>query len=207
MADFYKTGLTNDWATLKGAARLLVADIDTAFPTTISDIIQVTSGAGQYDAEAGWEDLGATKGGVTISTNHTEETITVDQVFGDIDSAPTAWEASVQTALAEMTLENLQLCWEGAAITTNGDGERVLGYGQPDEYTKRRLAVLYKHPKTDKIRATVIRIAQLQPVESSIVFNREGDQMTIPVQFKALADTSITDPNSRFLVIIEQPGA
>jgi hypothetical protein len=204
MADFYKTGLTDDWATLKGAARLLVADIGQAFPTAISDIIQVASGAGQYDAETGWEDLGATKGGVTISTNHTEETITVDQVFGDIESAPTAWEASVQTALAEMTLEHLQIVWEGSAIGTGGDGERTLGFGQPDEYTQRRLAVLYKHPKTDLIRATVVRIAQLQPVESSIVFNREGDQMTIPVQFKCLADTSIEDVKSRFLVTFDQ---
>jgi hypothetical protein len=206
MADFYRTGLTDDWATLKGAARLLVADIGQTFPAKLDDIIK-TSGSGQYDAQPGWEELGATKGGVTLSTNHTEETITVDQVFGDIDSAPTAWEASVQTALAEMTLEHLQIVWEGSAITTNVAGERVLGYGQPDEYTKRRLAVLYKHPKTDKIRATVVRIAQLQPVESSIVFNREGDQMTIPVQFKALADTSISDPKQRFFVTIEQPGA
>jgi hypothetical protein len=204
MADFYRTGLSDDWATLKGAARLLVADITQPFPSGIDDIIVLSSGGTQYDAKAGWEDLGATKGGVTVSTNHTEETLTVDQIFGDIDSAPTAWEASVQTALAEMTLENLQVAWEGSAITTNGDGERVFGFGQPDEYTKRRLAVLFKHPRTDKIRATVVRIAQLQPVESSIVFNREGDQMTIPVQFKAIADTSISDPYSRFFVTYEQ---
>lgn len=204
MTDFYRTGLTDDWATLKGAARLLIADITQPFPSGIEDIIVLSSGATQYDAQAGWEDLGATKGGVTVSTNHTEETLTVDQIFGDIDSAPTAWEASVQTALAEMTLENLQVAWEGSAITTNSDGERVFGFGQPDEYTKRRLAVLFKHPRTDKVRATVVRIAQLQPVESSIVFNREGDQMTIPVQFKAIADTSISDPYSRFFVTFEQ---
>ena len=204
MTDFYRTGLTDDWATLKGAARLLIADITQPFPSGIDDIIVLSSGATQYDAQAGWEDLGATKGGVTVSTNHTEETLTVDQIFGDIDSAPTAWEASVQTALAEMTLENLQVAWEGSAITTNSDGERVFGFGQPDEYTKRRLAVLFKHPRTDKVRATVVRIAQLQPVESSIVFNREGDQMTIPVQFKAIADTSISDPYSRFFVTFEQ---
>jgi len=202
--DFYRTGLSDDWATLKGAARLLIADISQPFPSGISDIIELSSGATQYDAQSGWEDLGATKGGVTVSTNHTEETLTVDQIFGDIDSAPTAWEASVQTALAEMTLENLQVAWEGSEITTNGDGERLFGFGQPDEYTKRRLAVLFKHPRTDKVRATVVRIAQLQPVESSIVFNREGDQMTIPVQFKALADPSIADPYSRFFVTFEQ---
>jgi hypothetical protein len=116
MAEFYKTGLSDDWATLKGAARLLVADIDQPFPSGISDIIELASGVGQYVAKAGWEELGATKGGVTLSTNHTEETLSVDQVFGDIDSSPTAWEGSVQTALAEMTLEHLQLVWEGSDI-------------------------------------------------------------------------------------------
>ena len=204
MGDFYKTGLSDDWATLKGAARLLVADIDQPFPSGISDIITLASGVNQYNAAAGWEDLGATKGGVTISTNHTEETLSVDQIFGDIASSPTSWEASVQTALAEMTLEHLQLVWEGSEITTNGAAERILGYGQSDEYTQRRLAVLFKNPKTQKIRATVVRIAQLQPVESSIVFNREGDQMTIPVQFKARADTSISDPKKRFFMTFEQ---
>lgn len=204
MADFYKTGLTDPWATLKGAARLLIADEDQAFPSGIGDIITLASGVNQYNAKAGWTELGATKGGVTVSTNHTEETISVDQVFGDIDSAPTAWETSVSTALAEMTLEHLQVVWEGSDIETNGAGERTLGYGQPDEYTKRRLAVLYKAPKTDKIRAIVFRIAQLQPVESSIVFNREGDQMTLPVQFKGLADTSIDDPQKRFFMVYEQ---
>jgi len=207
MADFYKTGLTDDWATVKGAARLLVADVDTAFPSAIADIIVTASGGSQYDAQAGWEELGATKGGVTLSTNHTEETLSVDQIFGDIYSAPTAWEASVQTALAEMTLEHLQIAWEGSDITVNGDAERVFGFGQPDEYTQRRLAILFKNARTDKIRATVVRIAQLQPVESSIVYNREGDQMTIPVQFKALADTSIDDVRSRYFVTYEQPSA
>lgn len=204
MADFYRHGLGDTWATVKGAARLLVAPIDEAFPSGISDIIEVASGATQYDAKGNWTDLGATKTGVNVSTNHTEETLDVDQIMGDIASDPVNWECSVSTALAEVTLEHLQLAWEGGDIDDSSvPGERSMGFGQSAHYTKRRLAVLFKNPD-DLIRAIVFRKVQLQPVESSIAFNKTGDQQTIPLQFKGLADTTVEEPKERFLKIFEQ---
>jgi hypothetical protein len=206
MSDFYPVDLDDSWSFVRGPARLLVAPIGTTFPDSLSDIIVLASGVTQYDAQGDWEDLGATKGGVQISINHAEETFDVDQVLGDIESAPTNWECSVQTALAENTLEHFQLAWEGSDISTNtspNPDERTMGYGQPTSYTRRRLAVLYKSDE-DKVRAFVFRRVQLQPVESQITFNKTGDQVSIPVQFKGLADTSIDDANSRFFTIIEQ---
>lgn len=208
MGSFLRTDLDNPWAFVRGAARLLVADEDQAFPTQLSDLVVLASGGTQYDTVTGWEDLGATKTGISISINHAEETFDVDQVLGDIASAPVNWECSVATSLAEMTLEHLQLAWEGSAIATNTTptpDERTLGYGQPSEYTKRRLAVLYKNAD-DLIRAHVFRKVQLQPVESSVAFNKTGEQISIPVQFKGLADTSVSDIQSRFFVTIEQVG-
>ena len=119
MGAFLRTDLDNEWSFVRGAARLMVADIDQAFPDEIGDIIDLASGANQYDAETGWEDLGATKTGISISINHAEETFDVDQVLGDIESVPTNWECSVSTALAENTLEHFQLAWEGSDISTN----------------------------------------------------------------------------------------
>jgi hypothetical protein len=206
MSDFYPVDLDDSWSFVRGPSRLLVAPIGTTFPDSLSDIIVLASGVTQYDAQGDWEDLGATKGGVQISINHAEETFDVDQVLGDIESAPTNWECSVQTALAENTLEHFQLAWEGSDISTNtspNPDERTMGYGQPTSYTRRRLAVLYKSDE-DKVRAFVFRRVQLQPVESQITFNKTGDQVSIPVQFKGLADTSIDDANSRFFTIIEQ---
>lgn len=198
--DFYRTRLEGGWAVLKGAGRILTNDEDSAFPSNISEIIDLNT----YDAVNGWKDLGATKGGITASVNHTEETLQVDQIFGDIDSSPTSWEASIQTVLAEPTLENIRLAWEGSEIISTPEG-RYLGYGQSDKYSKMRLAVLYRDKGTGKIRAHVARIAQLQPSESSIVYSREGDQQSLPVQFKIIADTDVPDPRSRFLVVYEQP--
>jgi hypothetical protein len=209
MGSFLRTDLDNEWAFVRGAARILAADEDQTFPDTLDDIIVLTSGVTQYDAQTGWEDLGATLTGINISINHAEETFGVDQVLGDIDSVPTSWECSVSTALAENTLEHFQLAWEGSDIATNATptpNERTMGYGQAESYTRRKLAVLYKN-SDDLIRAFVFRRVQLQPVESSIAFNKTGEQISIPVQFKALADTSIADVKSRFFTIIEQVGA
>lgn len=209
MSDFLQVDLDDPWAFVRGAARLVIADEDQDFPDELNDIIKLPSGVDQYNTQTGWSDLGATKTGITVSINHAEETFDVDQVIGDIASAPVNWEASVSTALAEMTLEHIQVAWEGSAIATNSSptpNERTLGYGQPDEYTRRRLAVLFKNPKTDLIRAVVFRRVQLMPVESQVAFNKTGEQQSLPVQFKGLADTSIEDIQSRFFVIIEQVG-
>jgi hypothetical protein len=140
------------------------------------------------------------------SINHAEETFDVDQILGDIESAPTSWGSFSLNCISRADSRAFQLAWEGSAITTNTGvtpNERTMGYGQATSYTRRRLAVLYKTDE-DKVRAIVYRRVQLQPVESQITFNKTGEQQSIPIQFKALADTSVTDPKSRFFSIIEQ---
>lgn len=204
--DFHRVDPVGGWNFVRGAARLLVADKDAAFPSEISDIIVLSSGATQYNATSAWTDLGATKTGIAISNNHSEETFDVDQVYGDIDSQPTNWEYNVQTALAEMTLESLKLAWEGSDITTNNSPtvpERTIGFGNPDEYVVRRLAVLYKSAE-DYIRAFVFRRVQLAPVESTATFNKTGEQISLPVQFKSFPDFAVADPYKRNYVVIEQ---
>lgn len=197
MADFFRVSVTDD-NFIRGAARLMVANITVAFPTAISDIISSTS----YDAQAGWNDLGATKTGVTFSHNNTEETFDVDQILGDIDSRPVSYEQIISTQLAEMTLERLQVAWEGGPITTSGS-ERSMGVGEPPVYTRRRLAILFQKAN-GKLRAQVFRRVQKSPQESSIAYNKTGEQQSVPVRFRALADTSISDVYTRTQVIFDQ---
>jgi hypothetical protein len=185
-------------AFIRGAGRLLVAAITQAFPDDIGDIVNLSS----YDAQSGWSDLGGTKTGITITNNNTEETFDIDQVLGDIDSRPTGWEYTVATALSEMTPERMQLAWEGGTISTVG-GEKQLGFGQPSVYTRRRLAVLFQK-SNEKLRAYVFRIVQRTPQESSIAFNKTGEQQTLAVRFRALADTSIADARERFGMMYDQ---
>lgn len=201
MADFFRTSV-DDRSFIRGAARLLIASTSVAAPTQINDIIVTASGGTQYDAQTGWTDLGATKTGIQISVNNTEETFDVDQIYGDIDSLPTNWEVSVTTQLAEFTPERLQICWEGSAITT-ANQEQSISFGAPTSYTRRRLAVLFQRPN-GKIRAYSFRKVQRLPQESTVTHNKTGEQIAVPAAFRVLPDFAVTDPKARFFTIFDQ---
>lgn len=206
MPDFHRT-FVNDRSFIRGAARILIAPITQTKPTKIGDVITLAAGATQYDAATGWVDLGATKTGVQITVNNAEETFDIDQQLGDIASLPSSWECSVGTQLAEMTPERLQVAWEGSAVTldstpTTGN-EQVIGFGAPTSYTQRRLAVLFQRPN-GKIRAYLFHKVQRQPQESSITHAKTGEQISIPVRFRVLPDSTETDITKRFFVIRDQ---
>ena len=209
MADFHRTFI-NDRSFIRGAARLLICDATDPRPTKISDVILLTApGTGPgaiYDAVDPWVDLGATKTGCQITINNAEETFDVDQILGDISSAPTSWECSVGTQLAEMTPERMQVAWEGSDITTDATStvpEEEFGFGEPVSYKQRRLAVLFQRP-SGLIRAYLFHIVQHTPQESSVTHAKTGEQISIPVRFKALPDTSIPDVQKRFFIIRDQ---
>jgi hypothetical protein len=117
---------------------------------------------------------------------------------------------TITTELADTTLENLQLCWEGGAITTDATqspNERHLPLGGPLAYTQKRLAVVHQKtigPSASRIRAHVFRIVQRSPQASRITFNKTGPQQTIPHVFRAFADVSVADPAARFGEVMEQ---
>jgi hypothetical protein len=210
MASFHRTSVDNR-SFIRGAARLLIAPVTQAKPTKISDVIALASSSGValYDAASGWTDLGATKTGIQVTINNAEETFDVDQIMGDISSAPTSWECSVGTQLAEVTHEKMQLAWEGSAITqaTVADSpsgkEDEIGFGQPVSYTQRRLAVLFQRPN-GKIRGFFFWTVQRTPQESSLTFSKTGEQQSIPMRFKVLADSTVVDPYKRFFIIRDQ---
>jgi hypothetical protein len=206
---FHRVTPSEDDAFIRGAGRLLIAPEAQAFPTQISDIVETQAApmtGAQWDAKTGWTDLGATKTGIQITVNNAEETFDVDQVLGDIESAPTSWEVSVGTQLAEATLERMQVAWEGSSITTDSTptpDEKELGVGEPTTYTRRRLAVLFQRP-SGLVRAFIFRKVQRMPQESSITFQKTGEQISIPVRWRSLADTSVADTKKRFFIIRDQ---
>lgn len=197
MTDFHRTRV-NDDNFIRGAARIMWAGTTVSFPTAISQIVNLSS----YDAITGWNDLGATKTGITVTVNNTEETFDVDQIYGDLDSRPTGWECTVATALAEMTLTHLALAWEGSSPTVVGS-ETQMGVGNPLRYTRRRLAVLFQKDNGN-IRAHIFRKVQRTPQESSVAHAKTGEQQSVPVRFRALADTSIADQLQRYFMIYDQ---
>jgi hypothetical protein len=92
---FHRVTPTADDAFIRGAGRLLIAPDSQAWPVQISDVVETSASpmtGAQWDPKTGWTDLGATKTGIQITVNNAEETFDVDQVLGDIESAPTSWE-------------------------------------------------------------------------------------------------------------------
>lgn len=179
--------------------------------TPLATVTRTTPGVGQYDATALYTDLGATKGGITVMRNNAEEVFTVDQIQADIMSLPTAWEMNVSSALAQADIDTIQYLWEGGTITLDvSSGERTLPLGTPVSYRQKRLVVLFQRTSIDggvtagAIRAYAFRITQRSPQESNIVHNREGDQVTVPFTWKAIADGTVQDPYARFGGIVDQ---
>lgn len=204
MADFFRTNPSADDSFIRGAARLMIRSITTDFPSSIGQVVNLST----YDAMNNWADLGATKTGIQITVNNTEETFDVDQISGDIEVRPNDWECSVGTQLAEMTLERLTTAWQmgssgvAGVITTSGT-ERVVGFGQPTSYNNAQLAVLFQRA-SGKIRAFLFRKVTRLAAESAVTFNKTGEQISIPVRFRALPDTSIVDVYARFFQIRDQ---
>lgn len=191
---------------MRGAARLLYADSDTTKPAQISDVITLTAGATLYDPSADWNDIGGTRDGIHIEVNNTEDAFEIDQIIGEVGAAPNTWEMNITTALAEFTLENMGLAFDGSAITTDASSspsEREFGYGGQMTYTLRRLAVIFKKPDTSLI-AFLFHKVRRQPAAGALDFVKSGPAMTIPMALKAMADESEADTQFQFVRVREQ---
>lgn len=191
---------------LTGSAALLTGGTTPAVTVT-----RTTPGVGIYDATASYTDLGATKGGVTIERNNAEETFDVDQIQADIMSMPTAWEMSVSSQVAQADIDMIQYLWEGGTITVDATtGERTLPLGTPGVYRQKRLSVIFQRQSVDggvtpgAVRAYAFRLTQRSPQASSIVHNKVGEQVSLPFQWRCLADQTVIDQDSRFGGIIDQ---
>jgi hypothetical protein len=191
---------------VRGAARLMYAPIGTAKPAKIADVISITGGTPTYNAAIGWEDFGATREGIQITLNNTETAFEVDQVSGNIGTAPDTWECFVAAQLAEQTLENMIIVWEGAAITTDvtmTPNERETGFAGATSYTQRRLAIMFQRPNL-KVTGYFFHIAVRAPQEGTLNFQKGGDAQTIQARFGMLADATETDPLKAFFRVREQ---
>jgi len=170
-------------------------------------ITHTTVGAGEFDCVSPWFDLGATKTGCKITRNNTEDVFEVDQIYGDLDARPTNWTMTIVTALAEVTLAKLQIAWELGntfidSTPTTGPEEH-LGVGLPTTYTHRRLAILYRRPN-NLIRAVIFRRVVKMPQESDMTYMKSGEQIVLPVTFRALIDTTVGDQTQNIGEVVDQ---
>jgi len=198
-----------------GSGRLVYADNGTAEPTDISDILDIATSP--YALETGWNDFGGTEGGATLSRSYEMNEISVDQVAGVFDKEVTDWTMSVQTELAETTLENIQIAWVGSSAITTVTGvpsgypvERKLGLGAPTCLPERMIALIVDKKEDcaageSRVRAHVFWIAQIDGAESAQPYVK-GDKTVVPVTFNILPDPS-KDEGEEFGIILDQANA
>lgn len=112
MPDIYKVNGEN---IVGGPGRLVFAPFGTPYPARISDVMDLTA---PFNLKSPWVDLGATNDGISISRGFDTEDFQVDQVSGAVETDITGWTHTLETNLAENTVENRQLALAGGTIIT-----------------------------------------------------------------------------------------
>lgn len=187
----------------------VVAPALTGGTTPAVAVTETTPGSGLYDPVGGWFDLGATKGGVTPTMNNTEEEFTIDQQKVSIGVLPNEFTWSLNTALAEVTPENLAFVWDMGPVTLNtlpAVPEKQVGFGVTDGYTVRRLAIVHKRPSTQGglLRAHFFRKAIRIAAETSMSYASTGDQQSVALQMRGLVDDNVSDPYQNVGYLLDQ---
>lgn len=110
MADIYAVNSQN---IVGGPGRLIAKPWDGTYPDSISEVMNLTD---PFALLAGWQDLGSTQEGITISRAYESEDFMVDQVTAPVDTDITGWTHTLTTNLAENTQENRQIALIGNDI-------------------------------------------------------------------------------------------
>lgn len=165
-----------------------------SFPSKISDVINTTSYHPQI--ANGWRDFGQTVDGLSIAR-------AVDRTAFDSDAASGVNEDvegfthTLATGLAETTPENLVLVWEGGAVVDVIDGlpnERYVPFGDPTDFTERRIAILFKD-RLGYLWMYAFRRAQLH--ELGDAEHNRAEMLVTPCTFKLFPDTNIDSGRDR----------
>lgn len=187
----------------------VVGPLLTGGTTPLVTITETTPGTGIYDPVGAWFDLGATKNGVVPTMNNTEEEFTIDQQQVAIGVLPNEYTWSFTTSLVEVTPENLTFAWDMGPVTLNttpATPEKQIGFGAPTGYTVRRIAVIHRRPTTQGslLRLHFFRKMIRQAAESTLTYTATGDQQSVALQMRGLADDNITDPYSTVGYLLDQ---
>lgn len=142
-----------------------------------------------------WRHLGFTSDGVEYSYEPDFGEVEVDQLLDAAKMFKQGQSASVNTTLAEATLENLIVAWGQAASTLGADSgtEQELGVASGallDEPVERSLVFVGPAPRSalNKRRERLYHVRRALNVESSSFSLAKTDATTIPVSLRVLPD-------------------
>jgi len=142
-----------------------------------------------------WRHLGFTSDGVEFSYEPDFGEVEVDQLLDAAKMFKQGQTASVNTTLAEATLENLIVAWGQAASTLGTDSgtEQELGIASGallDEPVERSLVFVGPAPRSalNKRRERLYHVRRALNVEASSFSLAKTDATTIPVSLRVLPD-------------------
>ena len=177
---------------LVGSDRLYLHAEGTAMPTIDAD-----------PTAAGWTDLGAIAGGVTVEREQTLEEHFVDHETGPVDVARTAEALVIETSLAEPTLNNLGRILNDLAPTSSAGPPPTEKLGSYRGATVAKHALLFRAGSPEgpgKSGQTYIPRGYF--AGDIGLAHRKDEQTLIPVEFRALVDETAATQSERFGVTV-----
>jgi hypothetical protein len=155
--------------------------------------------AAALDADSDFRHAGFTTEGLEVSYEPDYGEVEVDQLLDSAKLFKQSMKVTVNTTLAEASLENLLVAWgqQGSTLTSSGS-ENTLGIAAGalgDEPTERALVAVGPGPRaaTGEKRERVYHARRVLSVEASAHSVKRNEATVFPVAFRLLPD-----PNAAF---------
>lgn len=196
---------------INGAAALYFStassdSVDWTGSVALPESVRTESMRDTLEASEGWYGAGFTTEGVEVEYSPEFKDVEVDQLLDAAQIYKTKQTFSVNTTLAEATLENLQIVWalptdalvKYSTHSTDFDGKDLIegdeivgiGGGSLGEYPiERSLAFVGNAPRVPGYKTErVYHIRRVLQTEASSHSLRRGEETVFPVSFRCMPD-------------------
>lgn len=191
---------TNNKNIIVGAAAFFVSTktsadatiaTDVALPTTLTaGTVAVDAVADLRAANTVWTEVGFTQEGVEVSYEPDFGEVEVDQLLDSARLFKQSMRVTVNTTLAEATLENLLIVWGQKNSSLSGTVAKALdieGGALGDEPIERALAFVGPAPRiTSSPAQRIYHVNRAIQTESSSHALRRSENTSFPVSFRLL---------------------
>lgn len=140
-----------------------------------------------------WTDLGGTQDGVKLSVDQTYSELEVDQITLRVGSRLTKQDFTIETSLAEATLENLALTLNGGT-TASGAGWKSFDPNVTSSATQPNyFAVILDGYAPNQFRRRIIGRRMLNTDSVEVAYTKDK-QTLIPAKFAGHYVSSVINP-------------
>jgi hypothetical protein len=191
-----------------GAAALFVSKIDStnaafypsgqvagvALPAGAKTASGPTASTALEADTANWRNLGYTTDGVEVSNEPDYGEVPVDQLLDSARIFKQGMRMTVNTTLAEASLENLLVAWGLPSSAQSGSTVTVSGGALGDDPVERSIAFVGVAPKTaaGAKQERVYYLRRALQVETTAFSLSRADATTFPVSFRLLPEATVS---------------